>query len=114
MKSAEEMATFSQGNLEAVMRSSQIFVSGLQEMAQQAAASAQQRMEEAMNAFRAMSQVRSIKEAVELHSSFTRSSMETAVSQGGQVADATYKLAEQTMAPLTQRFSLAAETLTRA
>lgn len=113
MKSAQEFVSFGQGNLEAFMKSSQILVSGFQDMAKQAAATAQSGVEEAMSAFRAMTQVRSVKEAVELQSSLARTSLDKAVSQGGQVAEATYKLAEQAIAPLAQRVTLAAETFVR-
>ena len=113
MKSAEQFVAFGQGNLDAWMRSNQILVAGMQDLAKQAAATAQSGVEEAMSAFRALSQVRSVKEAMELQSSLARTSLDKAMSQTGSVAEATYRLAEQAMAPLTQRMSLAAESFTR-
>lgn len=113
IKNAEDFVTFGQGNLEAVMRCSQILVSGWQDLAKQAATATQTGMEEAMSTLRALTQVRSVKEAVELQSTFARASLDKAVSQGGQVAEQTYKLAEQAIAPIAQRMSLAAESFAR-
>ena len=114
MKTAEEMVAFGHGNLEAWMKSSQILIAGMQDMAKQAAATAQSGVEETMSAFRALSQVRSVKEAVEIQSLLARTSLDKAVSQTGTVAEATYRLAEQAIAPISQRLSLAAETFSRA
>lgn len=113
MKSAEEFVMFGQGNLEAFMKSSQILATGFQDMAKMATATAQSGMEEAMSAFRAMTQIRSVKDAMELQSTLARASIDKAVSQGGQVAEATYKLAEQAIAPIAHRMTIAAETFTR-
>ena len=114
MKSAEEFVAFGQGNLEAWMKSSQILVTGMQDMAKHVAATAQAGVEEAMSDFRTLSQARSVKEAMELQSSLARTSLDKAVSHTGTVAEATYRLAEQAMAPITQRLSVAAESFVRA
>ena len=113
MKSAEDFVAFGQGNLDAWMKSSQILVTGMQDLAKQAAATAQSGVEEAMSAFRALSQVRSVKEAMEIQSSLARTSLDKAVSHTGTVAEATYRLAEQAMAPITQRLSIATEGFVR-
>ncbi len=109
MKTAEEFMTFSQANIEAFVKSGQIFATGFQEMSKQFAASAQATMDETMSTFRAMSSVRSIKEAIDLQASLARSTMEKAVAQTGHVAESSFKLAEQAMAPLASRVTLAVE-----
>ena len=109
MKSAEQFISFNQGNIEAVVRSSQIVVSGLQDMTKQFAANAQAAMDESMSTFRAFAGVRSIKEVFEMQANFARSSVEKAVSQTGQLTEASMKLAEQAYAPLAGRVTLAVE-----
>jgi phasin family protein len=53
--------------------------------------------------------VKSVKEAVDLQSSFAKTSIEKAVSETSKITDATVKLAEEAIAPLTARMSLAVE-----
>ncbi len=113
MKTAEELLAFNQGNFEAVVKSGKIWTSGVQDITQQVVASAQASFDETLATVRALAAVKSFKEAVELQTSLARSAMEKAVSETGRITDASVKLAEQAMAPLTQRFSLAVETFAR-
>ena len=114
IKTAEEIVAFGQGNLEAWVKASQILATGFQDLVKQTAVTAQSGVEEAMSAFRALSQARSVTEAVELQSSLARTSLDKAVSHTGTLAEASYRLAEQAMAPITQRLSVAAESFSRA
>ena len=111
MKTAEEFLTFGQANVDAFVKSGQIVASGLQEMSKQFAATAQAAVDETMSTFRAMSTVRSIKEAMDLQASLARFAMEKAMSQTGQVAEASLKLAEQAIAPIAGRVTSAVDTL---
>ncbi len=109
MTTAEDFMSFQQGNFEALVKSSQIWASGLQDLGRHFAATAQAQMDETMGTVKAIVGVKSLREAVELQSTLARSSMEKAVTEGGKITDATMKLAEQTMAPITARLTLAAE-----
>lgn len=109
MKSAEQFISFNQGNIEAMVRSSQIVASGLQDLSKQLAANAQAAMDEGMSTFRAFAGVRSIKEVFEMQANFARASVEKAVTQTGQFTEASMKLAEQAYAPLAGRVSVAVE-----
>jgi phasin family protein len=109
MKSAEQFITFGQGNMEALVKASQIVATGLQDLSKQIAAVAQANMEESMSTFRAMAGVRSVKEAFELQSTFARASVEKAVAQTGQITEASLKLVEQACEPIAGRMTLAAE-----
>ena len=101
--------TFGQANVEALVKSGQIFATGMQDLSKMMAASAQTAMDEAMSTFRAMATVRSMKEAIDLQSTLARSTMEKAMTQTGHVAETSFKLAEQTMAPIVSRATVAAE-----
>lgn len=110
MKTAEEFMTFSQANVEAFVKSSQIFATGLQDMQKMMAATAQAAMDETMSTFRAMATVKSVKEAMDLQATLARSTMEKAVAQSSHVAESTFKLAEQAIAPIASRMTIAADT----
>lgn len=113
VKSAEEFVSFSQGNFEAMMKAGQIWAAGVQDMHKTFAATAQAQVEAAMGNFKALTSVKSLKEAIDLQTTLARASMETAVSETGKITDASMKLAEQAMAPLTARVTLAVEKFAR-
>jgi phasin family protein len=109
VKSAEELVSFSQGNFEAMMQAGQIWAAGVQDLHKTFAATAQAQVEAAMGTFKALSSVKSLKEAMDLQSSLARASVETAVSETGKITDASMKLAEQAIAPIAARMTLAVE-----
>lgn len=109
MKTTEQFITFGQGNVEALVKTSQIVATGLQDLSKQIAANAQATVDETLSTMRAMSSVRSIKEAMELQATLARSTFEKAVSQTGQITETSFKLAEQAMGPIAHRVTLAVE-----
>lgn len=114
LRTAEDLVSFGQGNLEAVMRSSQIWFAGVQELSRQVASNAQSQVDATVSAARALSGVRSVKEAWELQTNLARSSFEKGVAEARRLADSSYKLAEQAVAPITARVTLAFEKFGRA
>ncbi len=110
MKTAEQVAHFSQGNVEALVKSSQIWATGWQDLSKQMAATAKANMDETMSAFKAMTSVKSLKEAFDLQSSFARASMEKAMAESGKLTEHSLKLAEQAFAPISARVNAAVET----
>lgn len=109
MKTAEELVAFGQGNMEAVMKSGQIWSSGMQDLSRQMAATAQASFEETVSTFKALSGVKSLKDAMDLQANLARATMEKTFSETGRLTDASFKLAEQALAPLTARMTLAVE-----
>ena len=114
MKTAEEFMTFGQGNIEALVQSGQIVATGLQDLGKQIAADAQASLEETLSAYRALTNVGSLREAFDLQSSLARSTIEKAMAQSGKVAETSFKLAEQAIAPLANRVTYAVETFGKA
>jgi phasin family protein len=114
MKTAEELVTFGQGNIEAFTRSSQIWATGVQELSKQVAETAKISLEESMSAFKTLGTVKSLKEAIDLQSSMARHALEKAMSESGKLTDASIKLTEQAMAPITARVNLAVEKFSKA
>ena len=114
MKTAEELVAFSQGNMEAIMKSGQIWAAGVQDLSKHMAAAAQASLDESMSAFKALTSVKSLKDAFELQSSFARAAMEKALAESGKLTDASFKLTEQALAPITARVTIAVEKFAKA
>lgn len=114
MKTAEQFVTFSQGNVEAMVKSGQIVATGMQDLTKQLAATTQASLDEMLHTFRALATVRSFRDAVELQTSLARSTMEKALTGTGQAAETSFKVAGQAIAPIAGRVSLAVETFGKA
>ena len=109
MKTAEEVVAFGQGNIEAYIKSSQILAAGMQEMQKKFAASAQISFEETVSTMKALTSCKSLKDAFELQAGLARTAMERTISESGKLTDASFKLTEQALAPITARVTLAVE-----
>ena len=113
IKGTEEMVSFSQGNIEALARSSQILAAGLQDLSQTVAASAKTSLEEMVGTYKAISSVKSFKDLFDLQSSLMRSAMERAVAQTGQLTETAIKLSERAFDPISARITIATDKLSR-
>ncbi len=113
MKTPEEFMTFGQANIDAMVKSSQILASGVQDLTKHFAAAAQASMDEAMANMRALGSVKSVKEAIELQTSLARTTIEKTLAQTGQMADQSFKLAEQAIAPISGRLAIATESFSK-
>ena len=91
MKTAEELVAFSQGNLEAMVKCGQIWAAGVQDIGKQIAATAQASFDETMSTFKAMSSVKSLKDAFELQASLARVD---AGEDGGRIGQADRRVDE--------------------
>ena len=109
MTTAEELMSFQQGNFEALIKSGQIWAAGIQDLGRHWAATAQAQIDETVGAVKALTSVKSLREAVELQTSLARNSVEKAVAESGKLTETSLKLAEQTMAPIAARLTVAAE-----
>jgi len=109
MKTAEQFAAFGQGNMEAFVKSGQIWAAGIQDLQKKFAATAQLSFEEAVSTMKALTTVKSVKDAVELQANYARTAMERTIAESGKLTDFTFKLTEQALAPITARVSLAVE-----
>lgn len=114
MKTAEDLVAFGQGNVEAVVKSSQIWASGVQDLSKQVAATTQAVFDETLSTFKALTSVRSLKDAMDLQAAFARSALEKTLAESGKLTDASFKLTEQTLAPITARVTLAVEKFAKA
>jgi phasin family protein len=114
MKTAEELVAFNQGNIEAIVKSGQIWATGVQDLSKHLAAAAQASLDESMSAFKALAGAKSLKDAFELQSSFARAALEKSLAESGKLTDASFKLTEQALAPITARVTVAVEKFAKA
>jgi len=112
-KTTAEIASFGQGNVEAIMKSGQVWAAGCQAISTTMAATAQAHFDRTMSTWKALISVRSLKEAMELRASLPHASFETAFAESGKLTDASIKLVEQAMAPIAERVTLAVEKFAR-
>ena len=110
MKSTEDLVAFGQANLEAFVKSGQIWSAGVQELTKQIATTAKASFDESISTFKAMSTAKSVKEAMDLQSNFAKAALEKAMAESNKLTDASIKLTEQTLAPITARVTVAVET----
>ena len=114
MKSTEDFVAFGQANLEAFVKSGQIWSTGMQELTKQFASTAKASFEESVSTFKAITTAKSVKEAMDLQSTFAKAALEKAMAESNKLTDASIKLTEQTLAPITARVTVAVETFGKA
>lgn len=112
-KATEEAVEFGRGNIEALTKATQTYVSGLQDLSKQAFAVMQALNEQAVANAKALATVKSLKEAAELQSSFAKAQLEKSISEATRLNEAAFKLAEQSSAPIAARMTLAMEKMAR-
>ena len=108
-KAAEEAAEFGRGNIEALTKATQTLTTGMQDLGKQYFALFQAQGEQAMESVKALSGVKSLKEAADLQAAFAKTAMERTMAETSKLQEAAYRLAEQAGAPLAARMTLAVE-----
>jgi hypothetical protein len=109
MAAPTAMASLGQGSLEGLIASQQIWTAGMQDIAATMAATSQAQLTRAIAAFKALSGVKSLPEALELQSHYARGWLDHAMADSGKLTAASMKLAADSIAPITRRMTLAAE-----
>lgn len=114
MKTTGDFLTFGQGNVEALVKSGQIWAAGLQDLGKQVAATAQAQIEDTVSAFKAIAGARTVKDAFDVQTTLARTTIEKTLADSGRLTETSIKLTEQALAPVTARVSLAVEKFGRA
>ena len=94
-------------------KSAQAYVSGVQDLSRQTAAMVQGLAEQAIEGAKALSNVRSLKEAAEIQAGLARTAFERAISDSTKLQETALKVVEQSFAPLSARMTLAVEKMSR-
>jgi len=114
IKSTEDFVALGQANIEALVKSGQIWTAGVQELMKQFAETAKASFDEAVVTLRAISSAKSVTEAMNLQSKFSTSVAGRALAESNKLVDASIKLTEQTLAPIAARLTSTVETFDKA
>jgi phasin family protein len=108
-KTSNAAVQFGHGNLEAVAQSTQIYLTGMQDLSRQYVAAVQGLMQHVLEGTKAFAGTRSLKDAMAVQMNLTRASVQLALGEGAKLQQAALKLTERACAPLTQRATAALE-----
>lgn len=108
-----EANDFAKGNVEAVVESGKILASGLQEMGTAAVADSRAAFESLTAEIKSLASVKSPTEFFQLQSALLRKHFDAAVAQTSKSTEAMLKLANDSVAPLSNRVTLAVEKISK-
>ena len=111
---AEDIVAFNQGNLEAIVKAGEIWSVGVQDLTKQITASAKASFDESVATFKAITTAKSLKDALELQTAYARAALEKSLAESSKITDASIKLTEQALAPITARVTVAVEKISKA
>jgi phasin family protein len=114
IKNSQEIVAFGEGNLEALATASKIWVVGMQDLTKQVTSSAKASFEESVATVKALVTAKSVKEAIDLQSTYTKNVVANAFTESSKLTEASLKLTEQALAPLTARMAAAVGVLSKA
>lgn len=113
-KQISDFAAFNTANLEAVTASGKIWAAGVTDLTHQVAGSAKSSFEHSVATFKVLTGVKSVNEAIAIQGSYGKAAFASAVAASKDLTEASVKLTEQAMAPLTARLAVAVESLSKA
>ncbi len=113
LKSYEELTSLTKGNVDAVVKSGTIVAKGAEEAGKQVAAFTQTSLEKSAANGKALLAVKTIQELIELQTAFTKSSFEAFVAESTKLQELSVKIANEALAPLSERANLAVEKLSK-
>ena len=113
MNSTVDFATIGKENLEAFTASSKIWMAGVQDLTQQFAATAKASFDESVATFKALTAVKSVQEAIDLQTSYSKAAVAKALAESTKLTEASMKLTEQALAPITARMAVAVRSFSK-
>lgn len=108
-KIVEEFTDIARGNVEAMVASSKVAAKGVETMSQDAAEYSRKSFEEASATLKSFSEVKSATDFFKLQSDFARSAFDAAIAESARVSENFMKIAGDVAAPITSRYTVAAE-----
>ncbi len=110
-KAAEQLVDLTRANVEAIVDAGRIAVEGARSIGQDVVASSRENVEQAADAVRALAEVKSPTEFLQVQSEFARASFDRLVTESSRFTESFVKLAGETVQPLSTRATLNAERL---
>jgi phasin family protein len=113
MKAAEDAAEFGRGNVEAITKATQLYMTGVQDLGRHMVTTFQSYSDQALESAKALSSAKSLKEIADLQANLTRTTFEKGMADMTKFQEAAMKLAEESMAPLSERVTVAMEKMSK-
>ncbi len=113
MKAAEDAAEFGRGNVEAITKATQLYMTGVQDLGRHMVTTFQSYSDQALESAKALSSAKSLKEIADLQANLTRTAFEKSMADMTRFQEAAMKLAEESMAPISERVSVAMEKIAK-
>lgn len=111
---ASEVTEFNKGNVEAVVESGKIFLSGVQSIGREQIEVTKSAVETVTEDFKKMAAVKSPTELMQLQGELARRNFDAAVSFGSKNTESLVKLYNDAFAPISSRISVAVEKIKKA
>ena len=111
---AGEASEFAKGNVEALVESGKILSSGVQDIGKSCIDEAKSAFETLTADMKEMAAIKSPTELFQLQGKLMRRNFDSLVAFGSKSSEAMVKLANESMAPLSSRMSLAADKVSKA
>lgn len=111
--SITEANDFAKGNVEALVESGKILASGLQELSAATLTDSKTAFETLTTEIKSLASAKSPTEFFQLQSALLRKHFDTAVAQTSKSTEAMLKLANDSMAPISNRVTLAVEKVSK-
>ncbi len=108
---AENVKASTEGSVEAMTKSSRIWMTGVQQISKTMAGMAKAQFDSNMQAFTALGGVRSLAEAMEWQKQHAQHYLQTAIADGSAITHATMKLNEETLAPITAHIAASTKSM---
>jgi phasin family protein len=102
-KGFDDFTTFGQANIDALVQASAVYTKGVEEFSKEIASLARTSLETGAAAARAAFAAKTVKDVVEVHADFTKTSLEKLVANWARFGELGVKLATDTASPLTAR-----------
>jgi len=102
-KGFDDFTTFGQANLDALVQASAVFTKGVEEFSKAMTSAARTSLDTSAAAARAAFAAKTVKDAVEVQTDFTRTSLETLLASWARFGELGVRLATDTASPLAAR-----------
>jgi len=112
-KGFDEFTTFGQANLDALVQASTVFTKGVEAFSNEIANLTRTSLETSAAAARAAFAAKTVKDVVEVHTDFAKTSLEKLVANWARFGEMGVKLASETASPLTARANAMASAVAR-
>ncbi|WP_192499017.1 phasin family protein [Skermanella pratensis] len=110
-KGYEEYTTFSKANVDALIQAGTVLAKGFEELSKRTLAYSQSSLESGAAAGKAALGVKTVRDLVDLQSSYTKSTLDTALAESAKMSELSVKVANEAFQPINARLNATIEKL---